>query len=82
MSTKLNRPEIDDFWDDCIKFEIPKKAKKSKQKSNSIENTNNNDYIFINTNNNINQRNNNKFLKNHKLIKKILHTEESIPRNI
>ena len=84
MSTKLNRPEIDDFWDDCIKFEIPKKTKKSGLKSNPIENTSyNNDYIFINiNNNNINQRNNIKFLKNHKLLKKILHTEESIPRNI
>ena len=29
MSTKLrlNRPEIEDFWDDCIKFELMKKEK-------------------------------------------------------
>ena len=84
MSLKLNRPEIGEFWDDCIKYDLPKKTKKSKQISNSIENYNNN-YIFINTNNNkniSNQRNNNKFLKNHKLLKKILHTEESIPKNL
>ena len=83
MSKNINRPEIGDFWDDCIKNDIPKKTKQSKQKSNSKENNNYNNDIFINTNNtNINQRNNNKFLKNHKLLKKILHTEESIPRNL
>ena len=83
MSEKLNRPEIDDFWDDCIQIEFQKKAKKSKQKSNSSENTNYNNYIFINNNNkNLNQRNKNKFLNNHKLLKKVLNTEESIPKLI
>ena len=83
MSEKLNRPEIEYFWDDCIQIEFQKKAKKSKQKSISSENTNYNNYIFINNNNkNLNQRNKNKFLNNHKLLKKVLNTEESIPKNI
>ena len=29
MSKNINRPEIEDFWDDCIKCELPKKSKKS-----------------------------------------------------
>ena len=84
MSTKINRPEIEDFWDDCIKFELPKKNKKSNKsrltiiESNSCVNFNN-----LNINNNDHgHRNKNKYLKKHKLLYKILTTEESIPKNI
>ena len=82
MSTKLrlNRPEIEDFWEDCIKFELTKKekdkTKKVRQKSNSI------DISSIPNINNIKNYNKRKkiYLKNHKLLKEIITTEESIPR--
>ena len=84
MSIKINQPEIEDFWDDCIKFELPKKNKKSNKsrltiiESNSCVNFNN-----LNINNNDHgHRNKNKYLKKHKLLYKILTTEESIPKNI
>ena len=75
MSKNKKRPKIGDFWDDCIKFDLPKKSKQNqiKPKSNSIEN--------INIDNNSYFRNNNRFLKNHKLLKNILRTEETIPKN-
>ena len=84
MSTKINRPDIEDFWKDCIKFELPKKNKKPNKsrltiiESNSCMNFNN-----LNINNNDHgHRNKNKNLKKHKLLYKILTTEESIPKNI
>lgn len=80
MSTKLrlNRPEIEDFWDDCLKFESTKKekTKKVRQKSNSIDVSS---ISNIDNIKNYNKRNKH-YLKNHKLLKEIIKTEESIPR--
>ena len=82
MSTKLrlNRPEIEDFWDDCLKFESTKKEKekikKVRQKSNSIDVSS---ISNIDNIKNYNKRNKH-YLKNHKLLKEIIKTEESIPR--
>ena len=85
MSTKIRQPETEDFWDDCIKFELSKKNKINNKRftiieSNSCINFNNlkiNDKGHGHRNNN-----NNKYLKKHKLLYKILTTEESIPKNI
>ena len=83
MSIQINQPEIEDFWDDCIKFELPKKNKKDNKSMLTIVESNS----CINFNNlNINNidhghRNKNKYLKKHKLLYKILTTEESIPKN-
>ena len=81
MSKKANRPEITDFWDDCLKFELnPKiKPKKTRQKSNSIDIYNMPNISNINNNN---QRKKNDYLKNHKLLKNIVRTEESIDKNM
>lgn len=64
-----------DFWDDCVKFELPKNIKLNqiRPKYNSIDNINIID-------NNPNLRNKNKFLNNHKLLRNILRTEETIPK--
>lgn len=84
MSTKINRPEIEDFWDDCIKFELPKKNKKyNKSRLTIIESNSCINFNNLNINNNDHgHRNKNKYLKKHKLLYKILTTEESIPKNI
>ena len=81
MAKKINSP-IQDFWDDGIKFDEPKLSKKDnlnnhkmkKSKSCIILNT-------INENDNYETKNKNKLLRNHKLLQRILKTEESIPIN-
>ena len=73
---KNSRPEFGDFWDDCIKNELPKKKENINQKQ--IISKSNSCTVF---NNNIKKRKNKCiFLQNHKLIKRILNTEESIPK--
>ena len=81
MSKNINRPEIEDFWDDCIKCELPKKSKKSNKSRLTIIESNS--CINFNILNNINNthRNKHKYLKNHKLLLKILTTEESTSKN-
>ena len=73
---KNSRPEFGDFWDDCIKNELPEK-KKNINKKQIISKSNS----YTAFNNNIKKRKNmGIFLQNHKLIKRILNTEESIPK--
>ena len=73
---KNSRPEFGDFWDDCIKNELPEK-KKNINKKQIISKSNS----YTAFNNNIKKRKNKCiFLQNHKLIKRILNTEESIPK--
>lgn len=85
MSKNTHKSELDDFWDDCIKYAQNKNKKEDKTnhrliKSNSCVNFN----LPINDNNinTNNKRKKNKLLKNHKLLDKILRTEESIPINM
>ena len=80
MSKKLNTPEIEDFWEDCMKFELTKKgnAKKARQKSNSIDISSIQNFNNIS---NYSQRKKNNCLNNHKLLKQILQTEQLFPRN-
>ena len=80
MSKNLYRPETEDFWDDCIKNELSKKRKNnhSNLKTHFSENKNNSSENNINYNSNKGKKN--KFLNKHKLIKKILNTEQSIPK--
>ena len=76
---KNSRPEFGDFWDDCIKNELPKKKENINQKQ--IISKSNSCTVFNISNNNIKKRKNKCiFLQNHKLIKRILNTEESIPK--
>lgn len=81
----ISKPEIDAFWDDCIKQE--KKNKKKEQKSfHGILKNNSNSYIAFTEQNDSNvinkmQRKKNNILKKHKLLEKILRTEKSIPAN-
>jgi hypothetical protein len=76
-------PEIDEFWNDCIKCEQKKDKKVSKSnhgilKVNSSTNFNEvNDGIFIDK---LKKKKNN-LLKKHKLLETILRTEMSIPAN-
>jgi hypothetical protein len=78
-----SRPEIDEFWNDCIKCEQKKDKKVSKSnhgilKVNSCTNFNEvNDGIFIDK---LKKKKNN-LLKKHKLLETILRTEMSIPAN-
>ncbi len=79
----ISRPEIDEFWDDCIKYEqkknkIDKKSHHGIIKSNSCItfNTPNNN-LFIDKI----KRKKNTVLKKHKLIETILRSEMSIPIN-
>ena len=80
MAKKINNLDIRDFWDDGIKFDEPKLSKKEnknnhkmkKSKSCVILNT-------INENDNYKAKKENKLLRNHKLLQRILKTEESIP---
>jgi hypothetical protein len=78
-----SRPEIDEFWNDCIKCEQKKDKKVSKSnhgilKVNSSTNFNEvNDGIFIDK---LKKKKNN-LLKKHKLLETILRTEMSIPAN-
>jgi hypothetical protein len=78
----LTRPQHEEFWDDCIKLS-PKKNVKFKDdlyyNSNSIlinlQKNKRNKIIFRQKNSSIKD-------KNHKLIKKVLTTEESMSRSI
>ena len=80
MSGKINSPDNQDFWDDGINFDEQKLTKKenknnhkmNKSKSCVILNT-------INENDSYETKKENKLLRNHKLLKRILKTEESIP---
>ena len=80
----MSRPELDEFWEDCIVFD--RKANKKSYK-------NNNGVIKVNSCINFSQPNNNIFidnikkkkdnlLKKHKLLDTIVRTEISIPINI
>ena len=85
MLNQIKCPEIDDFWSDCIKFEIPKKTKKKKRvahpqtrtllKSASCKN------FLLNTEKD-NFYNHLKFLKNHKFLQKMafLEMDQNISR--
>lgn len=79
----ISRPEIDEFWDDCIKYEqkknkIDKKSHHGIIKSNSCITFNTpNNSLFIDKI----KRKKNTVLKKHKLIETILRTEMSIPIN-
>ena len=82
MSIRISRPDIEDFWDDCIKFEPPKNIKndnKNKSKNNMVKSKST---LNINSVNNNAQKKNNNFKKNHKLLDKILRTEESNKINL
>ena len=82
MTEKINSKDIQDFWNDGIKFDEPKlnkmdninNHKMKKSKSCVILNT-------INENDNYETKKENKLLRNHKLLQRILKTEESIPIN-
>lgn len=83
MSRNLSRPEIEDFWYDCIKNELPKKNKDKskipkKLKVHFIGNSN-----LLNNRENINsdRRKTNKIPKKYKLINENLKTEESIKKS-
>lgn len=80
MSKNAHKLELDDFWDDCIKYDKKKNKIEDKTnhrliKSNSCVNFN----LPFDDNNTNNKRKKNKLLKNHKLLDKILRTEESVP---
>ena len=78
MSKKINGSKIEEFWDDCIKNELQKKNKKDKNRLTIIES---NSCINFNIINNVNKsRKNNQNLKKHKLLLKVLSTEESKPK--
>lgn len=83
MSININKPDIEDFWDDCVKNELPKKSKDNPLKSNKQKVHISANIYLLNNRNNINsdRRKNNKILKKHKLLKEILSTEKLIPKN-
>ena len=84
MSKKnLIRPQYEEFWDDCIKLSPKKHIQFNETSINNnkpitieLQKNNNNKIIFRQKNNSVKSKN------NHRLIKKILTTEESIAKNI
>ena len=82
MSRKINSPDNQDFWDDGIKFDEQKMTKK-KNKNNHKMNKTKSCVILntINENDSYQTKKENKLLRNHKLLQRILKTEESIPIN-
>ena len=83
MSKKnLIRPQYEEFWDDCIKLSPKKHIKFNETSINNktipveLQKNNNNKIIFSQKNNSVKNKN------NHRLIKKVLTTEESITKNI
>ena len=78
----LTRPQYEEFWDDCIKLSPKKKIE-------FIDDSyNNSKAILINLQKNkrnkiiFRQKNNSVRDKNHKLIQKVLTTEESVSRSV
>ena len=78
----LNRPQYEEFWDDCIKKSPKKNIKFSEDliyKKNilpiNLQKNRNNKIILHRQNNSVNS-------ENHRLIKKVLTTEESISKSI
>jgi hypothetical protein len=82
MSRKINSPDNQDFWDDGIKFDEQKLTKKKNKNNHKMNKSKS--CVFLNTineNDNYETKKENKLLRNHKLLQRILKTEESIPIN-